>query len=99
MLVDLLIVSVGMNVLIVLFGHFEVYTPKWRRLLKVTVLLGGTARLSVLVGHWSLLFFVALMSGGASYHTWWCLKHVIHPYTAEPRDRYELLVKERLARN
>jgi hypothetical protein len=99
MLVDLLIVSVVMNVLIVLFGHFEVYTPKWRRVVKVAVLLGGTAGFSTLVGHWSLLFFAAVMGGGASYHTWWCLKNDIHPLTAEPRDHYELLIKARRAQN
>jgi hypothetical protein len=99
MLVDLLIVSVAMNVLIVLFGHFEVYTPKWRRIVKVAVLMGGTAGFSTFVGHWSLLFLTAMMGGGGWYHTWWCRKNDIHPLTAEPRDRYERLIKARLAQN
>ena len=93
MLTDLLIVSAAMNVLMVLFGHFEAYRPTWRRLLKVAFLLGGTAGLSTLVGHWSLLLLGAMMVGGGSYHTWWCRKNDIHPLTAQPRERFERLIK------
>lgn len=95
MLTDLLIVSAAMNVLIILFGHFEAYTPVWRRLLKVTFLLGGTAGLATFVGHWSLLLLAALMAAGGSYHVWWCRKNDIDPLTAEPRERYERLIRAR----
>lgn len=95
MLIDLLIVSTTINALIILFGHFEAYTPVWRRLLKLVILLGGTAALSAIVGHWSLSLLVAAMVGGGSYHTWWCRRHEIHPLTAEPRDRFERLMRAR----
>ena len=95
MLIDLIVVSTTINVLIILFGHFEAYTPVWRRLLKLVFLLGGTAGLSALAGHWSLLLLIATMLVGGSYHTWWCRKNGIDPVTAAPRPRFEELMKAR----
>lgn len=95
MLIDLLIVSTTTSVLIILFGRFEAHTPVWRRLLKLAFLLGGTAGLSVVVGHWSLSLLGVAMVAGGSCHTWWCRKNAVHPLTAAPRERFELLMKAR----
>ena len=77
----------------VLFGHFEQGTPAWRRVLKLAVFLGVTALLSGTAGRtWAFVFLGALAVAGTSVHFWWCRRHSIDPWTAEPRDRFHELV-------
>ena len=41
----------------ILFGHFEAETPKWRRVLKVVLMLAVTRAISAELGRpWSYLF-------------------------------------------
>lgn len=83
-----LVIAVGS----IVFGHFEERTPKWRRLLKLGMLLGVTAALAATAGRpWALGFVFGLTALGSGIHFWWCHKHGIHPLSAQPRDKYYAL--------
>ena len=84
-LVLLLILS---NLGQIIFARFEIETPRWRKLLKWTLIHGGTLALYTVVGHWSLIWpaFGAIV--GITFHTVWCRRHGIHPLDATPLDRY-----------
>jgi hypothetical protein len=76
----------------ILFGHFERGTPAWRRLLKLFLFLGLTALLAATAGSaWALGWIAGMLLLGTSVHFWWCRRHGIDPWTAEPRERYEQL--------
>ena len=84
LLVLLALTTVGM----IVFGVFEVETPRWRRLLKWTLIDGLTLGLYFAVGHWSLLVPAAGAAAGGTFHFFWCRRHGIHPLDATPRRRY-----------
>lgn len=94
MYLDLFIAAVATALGCMLFGQFEQPLPKWRRLRKLGIILGGTALLARPFGHKSLLFVGGLFATGGAYHTWWCRKYNIDPLTAEPYDRYLALLRE-----
>lgn len=94
MWLDLFIVSITSVIGNIFFGHFNTIFPIHQRLRKITLLLLITAGLSYFAGHWSLLFVVTAVGGGATYHWWWCTKYGINPISAEPRDKFEALVRE-----
>lgn len=80
----LVVTTVACNV----FAEFEIETPRWRRLLKWTLIHGLTLGLYFVIGHWALmvpLFFGFL---GGTVHLLWCRKHGIHPLYATPKRRY-----------
>lgn len=80
----------------ILFGHFEEHKPKWRRLLKVAVVLALVVGLSATVGRvWAYLVLAMPLIGAAVIHLWWLPKHGINGWTAEPRDKYLELVGAR----
>ena len=70
------------------FAVFEVETPAWRKILKWSIVVGGTAGLYPAVGHWSLGVPVAAGAAGVVFHFVWCRRHGIHPLRATPRRRY-----------
>jgi hypothetical protein len=71
------------------FGHFEEKTPLWRRLSKWTFYFGGTGVLARRSGRpWTFAWVLGLPGLGLMFHFWWCRKHRINPFTAEPRDKY-----------
>jgi hypothetical protein len=77
---------------LIVFGHFEAGTPKWRKLLKHAVILGLTYALYATVGRpWSWLWLLFMGALGTTVHFWWTRKHGIHPFTAEPREKYYAL--------
>ena len=91
---DLFIMAAALVIGNILFGHFNTLFPAWRRLRKITILFVGMAALSYFFGHWSLLFIIVAAGGGGIYHWWWCKKYGIDPITAEPREKFEALVRE-----
>ncbi|MBN2470377.1 MAG: hypothetical protein JXN59_06615 [Anaerolineae bacterium] len=95
MFFDLFIAAAAMAVGGMFFGQFEQPLPKKRRLSKLGIILGGTALLSKPFGHKSLLLISGMALAGGTYHTWWCRKHDIDPLTAEPYDRYLVLLREK----
>ena len=76
------------------FGRFVEHQPRWRRLLKSALgvaLLVGTSAYAGRVWMYALLGLIAL--GVAIVHGWWLPRNGINGWTAEPRDRYNALMK------
>ncbi len=73
----------------ILFGHFEEHKPKWRRLLKVLIVLGVVLTLSATVGRvWAFGVLAIPLLGAVVVHTWWLPKHGVNGWTGEPKERY-----------
>ena len=74
------------------FGRFETDTPRWRRTLKLLLIVALPAalagRFGAAAGYGTIAFFVL---GGLAVHFSWCRKHGIDPWTAEPWQRYREL--------
>jgi MFS family permease len=80
----------------ILFGRFEDHKPRTRRLLKVVIVLGVVLALSATVGRlWAYLVLALPLLGAAWVHVYWLPKHGINGWTAEPRDKYLELVRDR----
>ena len=75
------------------FGHFEEHRPKWRRYLKVALILGIVLGLSSTVGRaWAFGVLILPVVGAAVVHLWWLPKNGVHGWTGEPKDRYYELI-------
>ena len=60
----------------ILFGHVEEHKPKWRRLLKVVIVLVVVLTLSATVGRAAALGLLAIpMLAGLVVHAWWLPRH------------------------
>lgn len=83
----------------ILFGRFEEHRPRWRRLLKVAVVLTVVVGLSATVGRiWAYAVLVPPLLGAVWVHLYWLPSHGINGWTAEPRDKYlELLARRKRA--
>ena len=56
----------------ILFGHFEEHRPKWRRVLKLVIVLGVVLGLSATVGRaWAYGVLALPLLGALVIHTWW----------------------------
>ena len=76
----------------ILFGHWEVQTPKWRRLLKFALFLALTLGLSSWLGRrWAFGFLGLLALAVVIVHAWWLPKHGINGWTGEPKAKYYAL--------
>jgi hypothetical protein len=92
MATEWLLSAVIIAVLTPAFGHFETVRPLWTRIARWLAYLAVAGLLGATIGRpWTLLWILGLPLAGATFHTAWCLKHGIHPLTAEPRERYEQL--------
>lgn len=92
MYVQLFVAATLMAIGLILFGHFERYTPIWRRLSKLVLLFGTTALLHRFAGPmWSWLWIFGLFGLGLGVHAWWTHKHGIGLLSAEPQDKYYAL--------
>lgn len=77
----------------ILFGHFEEHKPKWRRLLKVLIVLGVVLTLSATVGRvWAFGVLAIPLLGAVVVHAWWLPKHGVNGWTGEPKERYYELI-------
>ena len=77
----------------ILFGHFEEYKPKWRRVLKVALAVGIVVGISATAGRaWALGALLVPAAAAAYIHLRWLPQHGVHGWTGEPRDRYLELV-------
>jgi hypothetical protein len=85
----------------IVFGQFEDYKPKWRRILKVVLSVVLFIAIRLTVGRlWGWLIFVVPVAIGLPIvHGWWLPKHGINGWTAEPRDKYLELVTRRRKRS
>ena len=77
----------------ILFGHFEQHKPKWKRLLKVLIVLSVVLGLAEWAGRWWAYAVLAVPLIAAAYvHLRWLPAHGINGWTGEPRDKYLALV-------
>jgi hypothetical protein len=73
----------------IVFGHFEEMTPKWRRVLKVFVVLTVTRLITTQLGHtWAWAFIGVLVLAFLVVHVWWLPRNGINGFTGEPKARY-----------
>ena len=76
----------------IVFGHWAVETPVWRRLLKFVVILGVTLGISASIGRpWAFGFLGLLGVGVIIIHGWWLPRHGINGWTGEPKEKYYAL--------
>ena len=76
----------------IVFGHFEERTPKWRRLLKLAIMVSATAGIASAAGQvWASAFVALGAVAGLTTHFVYLRRHGIDPWTAEPRDKYYAL--------
>ena len=91
---DVAIVGTSVAVGNILFGHFEMHRPPWRRLLKLALVLTITVTLAQTAGRaWAYGWMVPVLVLVAWVHLVWLPRHGINGWTAEPRDRYLELVR------
>ena len=82
----------------ILFGHFEEHRPKWRRLLKVVIVLGVVLGISSTVGRvWAYGVLALPLMAAVMIHAWWLPKNGVHGWTGEPKERYYELIGHRKA--
>jgi hypothetical protein len=80
----------------ILFRHFEEHKPKWRRLIKVAIVLIVILSLSATVGRaWAFGVLALPLLVAAYVHLWWLPSYGISGWTGEPRERYLALVTRR----
>ena len=73
----------------IVFGHFKEKTPKWRRVLKMFVVIAISIIISYLAGRdWFYIFLVCMVAMFLIIHGWWLPKKGINGFTAEPKDKY-----------
>jgi len=89
---DIALVAVIHTIGGIFFGHFEVHTPKWRKVAKVIAVLAVTAAISTKFGHTGVYITLGAMILGVVYiHGIWLPKHGINGWTGEPKDKYYAL--------
>lgn len=83
----------------ILFGHFEEHRPKWRRLLKLVLVLGVVLTVSATLGRaWAYGLLALPLLAAAYVHVRWLPAHGVNGWTGEPKDKYlELVTKKRSA--
>ncbi len=80
----------------ILFGHFEEHKSKWRRSLKVILVLAIVIGLSAGLGRlWAFGFLALPLAGAVVIHAWWLPRHGINGWTGEPKDRYYELIGQK----
>ena len=73
----------------IVFGHFEAETPKWRRVLKVVLVLVLTRLIASQLGRWWVYVFIGfLIVAFLVVHLWWLPRNGINGLTGEPKARY-----------
>ena len=73
----------------ILFGQFEEKTPKWRRLLKMFIVIGISVTISYFAGRiWFYIFLSVMVLMFIIIHGWWLPRKGINGFTAEPKDKY-----------
>lgn len=83
------------------FGHFEEHRPKWRRVLKVALVLAVLLGLVSALGRfWAyVLFYIPMFIAVLYVHAYWLPRHGVNGWTGEPKERYYELVKAKQRRS
>ena len=73
----------------IFFGHFEEYTPRWRKVLKFLFFICIVTTLSATAGRaWAFGFLGVTLLFVFYIHAVWLPGKGINGWTAEPRDKY-----------
>lgn len=76
----------------IFFGHFEVFTAKWKKVLKIIVFTVLACAVTGFFGRpWFFLMLGVLSSFVLVIHGWWLPKHGINGLTGEPKEKYYAL--------
>lgn len=76
----------------IFFGHFEVHTPKRKRVAKVLFFIALVALLSSTFGHIAVFVLLAVATiGVVIVHAWYLPKQGINGLTGEPKEKYYAL--------
>lgn len=90
---DVAVIGVSFAVGNILFGRFEEHRPRWRRIIKLALVLALTSGLSQTVGRaWAYGWMAPLLLLVLWIHGVWLPRNGVNGWTAEPRDRYLALV-------
>lgn len=77
----------------ILFGHFEEHRPKWRRLLKLVIVVALAIFLSTFHLRWVTYLLLLSLGVGAGYvHLVWLPRNGINGWTGEPKEKYHELL-------
>jgi hypothetical protein len=78
----------------IFFGHFEEHKPKWRRALKVLLVVGVTVLLTQMGLRWLAYSLLGLLALAAAYvHLRWLPSHGVNGWTGEPKEKYYDLLR------
>jgi hypothetical protein len=78
----------------IFFGHFEEHKPRWRRALKVVLVVGVTVLLAQMGLRWLAYSLIGLLGLAAAYvHLRWLPSHGINGWTGEPKEKYYDLLR------
>jgi hypothetical protein len=78
------------------FGRFEEHHPRWRRLVKVLIVLLLTQLLAFFGLRWATYTIIGAFGLMAAYmHLRWLPSHGINGWTGEPREKYLELVRSK----
>jgi hypothetical protein len=92
---DVAVFSTLWAVLVIAFGRFEQHKPVWRRLLKFAVLLALLLLLVSAAGRLVAYGVLGLFLGaGAAIHFTVLSRYGVNGWTAEPRDKFEVLLRD-----
>jgi hypothetical protein len=71
------------------FAHFEIQTPKWKKLLKIIFFMVLSCTISISFGRqWFIVLLALLFAFAGFIHIWWLPKNGINGWTAEPKEKY-----------
>ena len=86
---EVAIISLIFAVGSIFFGHFEVHTPKWKKLLKLILFIGISLLISFFAGRiWFHIFLGIMTLLVLIIHLWWLPHKGINGWTGEPKDKY-----------
>jgi len=76
----------------IFFGHFEEFTPRWRRVLKFLIFVTLVPAISAYFGRlWAFGFLGTLFVAGVYVHGFYLPSKGINGLTGEPREKYYAL--------
>jgi hypothetical protein len=71
------------------FGHFEEFTPKWRKILKLMFFIFITTLISATAGRaWAFVFLATVLLLVLYVHAVWLPSKGVNGWTGEPKDKY-----------
>lgn len=76
----------------IFFGHFEIHTPKWRKVLKLFFFIIITVVISSVAGRiWAFVFLGLVILAVIYIHAIWLPSKGINGWTGEPKEKYYAL--------